>query len=108
MILLRAAPLSVSFLVRVLFLFGKARFVSGAGSSCRPPFLRNYQSAADRFAEPPLGSLTVAELASRVARNDTNCAFLADACREFRDEALALFVGQCFGLSNVPRDLDTR
>lgn len=79
MILLRDAPLSVSFLVRVLLLFGKARFVSGAWSSCRPPFLLNYQSTGDRFAETALGSFTVAELASRVARDDTNCAFLADA-----------------------------
>lgn len=79
MILLRDAPLSVSFLVRVLFLFGEARFVRGAWSSCRPPFFLNYQGTGDRFAEPSLGGLAVAELASGVAGDDTNRAFLADA-----------------------------
>src|SRR5687767_1912996 len=108
MISLRDAPLSVSFLVRVLFLFGEARFVGGAWSSCRPPLLLNDQSTGDRFPEPSLGGLAVAKLASRVARDDANCAFFADACRELRDEELALFVGQGFGLSDVPRDLDTR
>lgn len=102
MILLRGGWLTVSFLVRVLFLPGESCFVRRARTPGRLAFLSNYERTGDGFSQPALGRFAIAELAARVAGYYTDCAINAEPRRETRDEHRALLVGESVRRRNVP------
>ena len=102
MILLRGALLPVSFLVRVLLLFREARLVCGARFSCRLAFFLHPERASDELAKTLFGRLTIAQLAARVARDNSHRAFFAQAGTESRCKKIALFIGEGYGAIDVP------
>lgn len=108
MTLVRDTPLALTFLVRVFLLFGEARFVRGAWTSCRLALLRNNQSLRDRFRETLLGCLTISQLASRVTCDDADRTFFAEAGGKPREQPRALIVIERFRKRDIPAQLDTR
>ena len=77
MILLRGAPRSL--LVGMLFLLGESRFVCGAGTSGWFSSLLNRQRFRDELPKAALGCLAISQLTACVARDNSNCAFLAES-----------------------------
>jgi hypothetical protein len=66
MILLRDAPLALSFLVGMFLLLGEPRFVRSARASGGLALSRNGKRFLDQLVEPLLRDLAIPELASRI------------------------------------------
>lgn len=108
MILLRDTVLPLTFLFRVFLLFCQTRFVGSARAPCWLSLSRHYERLGNDVRKSLLGCFAVSQLASRLARDDANGAFIAQARCESLKNSCALFIIECSRPRDVPRDLHAR
>ena len=106
MILLRDAP--VSFLVGMFLLLGEACFVGRAWPASGAALLADRERSRDEIRKAFLGPLAIPGLASRVACDDPDRAFLAHPRSEALLENRPLFIGERLRFPDVPRELYAR
>src|SRR5688500_9563923 len=92
----------------MLLLLGESRFVSRSRPLRTLPLLRDDQSARDGIGEPCLRCLSIAPLASGIARDDAHGSSFAAARCESGSRYRALLVRERRRLSDVPRYLGPR
>jgi hypothetical protein len=91
----------------VLLLFGETGFVGGARFSCWLSLLLNRQGPRNELGKPPLGRLSIAKLAARIACDDPNFSFFVNSLYEARKQKIALFGGECYRCSDIPQNFYT-